>query len=1021
MRHLHFGLLVVLTLAASCQAPTYQDSLPPEDYFDPDIPPCVPKSCVAQGLLCGTTTDGCGATLNCGGCAAPTTCGGGGTAGICGCTPTRACEADVDCSSIADGCGATLDCGGCPEGKTCGANGAAGKCGEGTCTPETDTEFCARLSKNCGEVTAGDNCGTTRTVASCGTCTAPLTCGAAGICSCLPESDQAFCSRLGRTCGTYANVDNCGAPRTARCGSCAGSGSQSGDGGQIAPKADTGWTPWTPPDTGVVNPGPDAGQDPGPDAGPAVCPEAQRLCGHTFSYQGNGSEKSVVVKGTFDIWGTGVALVKGASNLWSADVPLAWNTKVLYKLLVDGTKWMADPANPKTENDGMGGVNSVLDPGTCAVWTCKGGPTTCTAASCTGETPSCNATSGACECTANSCGSGKQCSPSSKTCIAAPNGPALQLEAMPTVGADSYSFKVVYTPHSSGDALDLAASTITLNGAAATVPYDAATRTFTVSATGAAKGKYGYLFRVKDAGGRPSTLFVPFWVEASAFTWKDAFLYQIMTDRFVNGDHANDATVGTTDFATEWQGGDFKGVQSKLDYLEAMGVNTVWLSSPVSSTNAAEWGKGENTGHTMSAFHGYWPIATGWTNETPITGITAIEKRFGTAAELKALVNAAHGRGMRVLIDFVPNHVHSDGQLFKDHGSDSSWFNLSPKQICGVDADWDKRPENQTCWFDPFLPDLNTQNSTVNDTVAKHAVWLAQEFNLDGFRVDASKHVHADVLVAMRSRIKAEVSTTGLHFYMVGESLGSIEWMVKDCMGPTKLDGSVNDPLHFAILNTFLKRSASGNDLENAVRYDEYTWTNGYPEALMGHFMGSHDTARAISFADGNEGSPWSNQPGVPGSFKPFGRLRLAQAFLLTYNSIPIIWMGDEYGQPGSRDPDCRRMMKFDNDLTQLQKDTLAHAQKLGKARLAHQALRRGSRSTLSAENEFYAYGRKDGSDVVVAAFNLSEGSATKTLDVGSLGLTGTVTDVLSGKTFNVSGNSLTVTIDGLNAVVLTK
>ncbi len=1013
------ALCAALALA-SCQAPTYEDFLPPEDYFDPDILPCVPKTCAALGMLCGTASDGCGATLNCGGCAAPETCGGGGTPGICGCTPTRTCAAGVDCSSVADGCGATLDCGGCPEGDTCGANGVASQCGVGTCTPETDAELCARLSKTCGEVTAGDNCGTQRTVASCGTCTAPETCGAAGICSCQPESDAAFCARLGKTCGSHADLDSCGAPRTARCGACSGSGYQQGrDAGQASPQGDTGWIPWTPPDGGSVLPGPDAGPVVQPDSGPPACAEPDRLCDHEFTYQGDGSESSVVLKGSFDGWGAGKPMAKGADDLWSVVVPLPWDTRVLYKFLLDGTSWIADPANPK--NDGAPNYNSVLDPATCAEWTCKG-PTGCVATGCAGETPSCNETSGACECTDASCGTGKLCDAVSKTCVAAPAGPALQLAALPTVGADSYSFKVVYVPHSSGDALDLAASAVTLNGAAAAVPYDAATRTFTASATGVAPGKYGYLFRVKDTGGRASTLFVPFWVEATAFTWKDAFLYQIMTDRFVNGDPSNDAPVGTGEAATEWQGGDFEGVLAKLPYLEQMGVNTVWLSSPVSSTSAKEPGKGEGAGHTFSAFHGYWPIATGWTHEAPLPGgVTAIERRFGTADDLKLLVNEAHERGMRVLVDFVPNHVHTDARLFQDHGTDAAWFNLSPKKICGVDADWDSRPDNQICWFDPFLPDFNTQNPAVNDAIAAHAVWLAQEFNLDGFRVDASKHVFADVLVAMRSRIDREVSTTGLHFYMVGESLGGNEGMIKDCMGPNKLDGSVNDPLHYAIVDVLLTRSKGGTDLENAVRYDEYTWTNGFPEALMGHFMGSHDTARAISIAAGNVGGPWSGQPGVPSDFRPFGRLRLAQAFLLTYNSIPILWMGDEYGQPGSRDPDNRRMMKFDADLTQLQRETLAHAQKLGKARLAHPALRRGSRTTLSVEGEFYAYGRKDGADAVVVALNLSEGTVTKALDVGSLGLSGTLTDALSGRTFAVNGSTVSVTLDGLSALVLAR
>jgi hypothetical protein len=96
----------------------------------------------------------------------------------------------------------------------------------GSCTPETDAAFCTRLGKNCGSVTASDNCGASRTVSSCGTCTSPQTCGGGGtanVCgaSCTPETDAAFCTRLGKNCGSVTAGDNCGATRTvSSCGTC---------------------------------------------------------------------------------------------------------------------------------------------------------------------------------------------------------------------------------------------------------------------------------------------------------------------------------------------------------------------------------------------------------------------------------------------------------------------------------------------------------------------------------------------------------------------------------------------------------------------------------------------------------------------------------------------------------------------------------------------------------------------------------------------------------------------------------
>src|SRR5262249_37911361 len=143
--------------------------------------------------------------------------------------------------------------------------------------------------------------------------------------------------------------------------------------------------------------------------------------------------------------------------------------------------------------------------------------------------------------------------------------------------------------------------------------------------------------------------------------------------------------------------------------------------------------------------------------------------------------------------------------------------------------------------------------------------------------------------------------------------------------------------------------------------------------ALMGHFFGSHDTPRAISLAAGeNVGDPWGNPPPAQeGNMTAIQRLRMAQAFLLTYDSIPIVWMGDEFGQPGAIDPDCRRMMRFGSALGANEQATLAGFQKLGAARAAHSALRRGTRTRLWVDGTFYAYGRVDGSDIVVTALNL--------------------------------------------------
>ena len=197
--------------------------------------------CTKYGKDCGifSGTDNCKQirTVNCGTCVAPETCGGGGVSNVCAegiCIPetdqTFCSRFGKDCGilSMGDNCGEsrTVNCGTCVAPETCGGGGVANVCDVGVCVPETNQIFCSRYGKDCGTFSGTDNCGQTRII-SCGTCVAPETCGGGGVTNvcdegiCVPETDQTFCSRYGRACGVLSRIDNCGGARTVNCGSCA--------------------------------------------------------------------------------------------------------------------------------------------------------------------------------------------------------------------------------------------------------------------------------------------------------------------------------------------------------------------------------------------------------------------------------------------------------------------------------------------------------------------------------------------------------------------------------------------------------------------------------------------------------------------------------------------------------------------------------------------------------------------------------------------------------------------------------
>jgi hypothetical protein len=161
---------------------------------------CQPTTCAVFGFNCGTISDGCGGTLNCGTCSSPQSCGGGGSVNVCGCTPMTCASQGFGCGSVPNGCGGTLNCGTCPSGQVCNIYNQCGA----PCVPST----CAQIGANCGQT--GDGCGG---ILNCGTCPAGQTCNSI---ICVPSCTPTTCQALGFNCGTAS--DGCGG--TLKCGNC---------------------------------------------------------------------------------------------------------------------------------------------------------------------------------------------------------------------------------------------------------------------------------------------------------------------------------------------------------------------------------------------------------------------------------------------------------------------------------------------------------------------------------------------------------------------------------------------------------------------------------------------------------------------------------------------------------------------------------------------------------------------------------------------------------------------------------
>lgn len=506
------------------------------------------------------------------------------------------------------------------------------------------------------------------------------------------------------------------------------------------------------------------------------------------------------------------------------------------------------------------------------------------------------------------------------------------------------------------------------------------------------------------------------------FDWRDSVIYFVFVDRFFDGASGNNCTVsGVTGGASSianYQGGDWAGVTQKINagYFNDLGVNTLWVTVPFDNPNVAGKGVGGDS-NFYSGYHGYWPKLD---SDNPAT--LSSEGCFGTFAELKALVAAAHAKGLKVLIDYAMVHVHDTSGVYAQH---SNWFwpNDNGKGgncICGEGCSWDTLPDRERCWFTGYLPHWNYTNQQARDySVANAVEWVKQTedaagMGVDGFRADAIKHVDISWLTSLRAKIKTDVLATQTppqRFYMVGETydFGNRD-VIKGYIDPTtKLDGQFDFPLRRHVVEAVLMRQMNMSDLASFMDGNDYYYG---AQAVMSTFIGNHDLPRVIHLAantrifgddQGNDGKSraWSNQPGEVQELEAYERMANGFAVIFTNRGAPLVYYGDEIGLPGAGDPDNRRFMKWSGE-TQNQTYLRDRLKKLGDIRQKHPALRRGTRTTIQADADTWAYVRATTGDTVYVAINRSDSAK----DVGGLP-SGALGELVTGQ--NASGPKVSI------------
>ena len=441
-----------------------------------------------------------------------------------------------------------------------------------------------------------------------------------------------------------------------------------------------------------------------------------------------------------------------------------------------------------------------------------------------------------------------------------------------------------------------------------------------------------------------------FWTGPNAdFVWDDALIYMVMTDRFVNGNTSNDGSPSGAEPEADWMGGDLEGVTQMIEsgYFTDLGVNALWISpfntNPTGSYIAAD---GQ---HQVSGYHGYWPVEP-----------RQVDPRFGGEAALTEMVAAAHDAGLRVMADFVVNHVHEDHVYAQEN---PEWFNQGC--ICGTDmCDWTER--RLDCLFMDYMPDLDWKNRDASEQIIADALWWAETFDLDGLRVDAVKHVDDYAMTNLATRINERFEATGTDFYLKGET--AMGWSghslednaeqyqtINRYIGDNALDGQADFVLYHAVVdNVFTTGNMDYQHLDYWTNRSQDQYVDG---AIMVPYLGSHDSSRYLSRIqnDGTQWNQWEEQarPTTP-SAASYQSAKQGIAWLLTTPGAPMLYMGDEFGQHGGADPDNRRMLDF--NLNDGQQDLKNFTSEIANVRLENEALRRGVYSTFHAESDLLAY-----------------------------------------------------------------
>ena len=476
---------------------------------------------------------------------------------------------------------------------------------------------------------------------------------------------------------------------------------------------------------------------------------------------------------------------------------------------------------------------------------------------------------------------------------------------------------------------------------------------------------------------------------AGDFDWDEAVIYFAVTDRFFDGDASNNDAYGVGDYNTgekggsSYHGGDFAGLNQKLDYLKDLGVNTIWITPIVE--NITEDQHDNKTDTATYGYHGYWA-----------SDFTKLNKHLGTEQQFKALLDAAHSKGMKIMVDVVLNHAgygtekYFNSILTDADGNSISMIRDSNNTISGDDK-YDSLSD---------LPDFVTENKAVTDQLVTWQTEWMSKYSIDYYRVDTVKHVETTTWEAFKNSL----TKVNPDFKMIGEYSGAGYANNAGELGT----GSMDALLDFDF-NDFAQKFVTGDisGVESSLQKRNGAINN---TATMGSFLSSHDED-SLQYKLVNE-SKLSEE-------EAYNLMKVAATLQITAKGQPVLYYGEEIGQGGANNWPYQTNRR-DFDWTELEKQKADsnsiynHYKTMLAIRNAYtDVFARGNRSTVAVSDAdgYEVISRSYGNSTLYVGMNVKEAEKEVVIPVAESA--GTVLkNLYDGKTYTVSADrNVSVTI----------